>query len=88
MGSLLRIRKKIHTFGASFVGWLEFEPNTSFPERWREAEVDGLESLAPFSPSSWCCLSMGEETGATDSVEGFPSNRLAEPVNGLNLATF
>lgn len=46
--------------------------------------------MGPLVPSvSSGCWGMGEEeTTATDSDIGFPSNRLAEPVNGLNLISF
>lgn len=88
IGPQIKNKKVRHTFGASFWGLFTVEPNTSFPRGSCEAGFDDLESLAPLRETGWCRLNMGEEAGTIDCVDGFPSKRLPEPVNGLILEIF
>lgn len=78
--------KARHTFGVSFWGWFDVEPNTSFPDCWCDKELNNLEPL--FSASGWCCFNAGQIVDAVGCVAGLPSKRLAEPVNALNLGIF
>lgn len=82
-------KNKFCTFCASLEAWTELEPKTSFPILWREGllcEVDGVDCFMLFTASD-LGSSIGETIVEAWSFEGFPSNLLPVPVNGVNFCS-